>query len=79
MPYPLLADRGGTVARAYGVRRGLGPVAVASRRTFLIGPDGLVVRRGDKVDVHAHPTQVEVALAEEGFLGEDAIPRRGKS
>ena len=76
-PYSLLSDHRGEVAKAYGVKRGIGPLSVASRKTFLIGPDGEVLKRWDKVDVYAHHNQVQVALAEGGFLGEDKVPKRG--
>ena len=33
-----ISDRGGWVALAYGVRRGLGPLKYAKRVTFLIDP-----------------------------------------
>jgi peroxiredoxin Q/BCP len=38
--FPILADPGKDVARAYGV---LGPFGVARRWTFYIGPDGKVL------------------------------------
>jgi peroxiredoxin Q/BCP len=77
VPYALLADRGGKTARAFGVKRGIGPLSVASRKTFLIGKDHRIVKRWDKVDVYAHHNQVQVALAENGLLGESNIPVRG--
>lgn len=77
VPYALLADHRGVTARAYGVKRGLGPLSVASRKTFLIGPDHRVIKVWDKVDVYSHHTQVQVALAEAGLLGQDNVPVRG--
>jgi len=77
VPYALLSDGRGVTAKSYGVKRGVGPLSVASRKTFLIGPDGKVLKRWDKVDVYAHHTQVQVALAEAGLLGEDNVPVRG--
>jgi peroxiredoxin len=41
--FPLVADVGGAIARAYGVRRGL--LGIAKRVTFVIDPEGLVVGR----------------------------------
>ncbi len=75
--YPLLADTRGEMARAYRVKRGLGPLSVAARKTFLVGPDHCVLKRWDEVDVYAHHTQVLVALSEAGLLGEENIPVRG--
>lgn len=40
LPFPLLADPDGTVARAYGVAGG----GYAKRVTFVIGKDGSVVK-----------------------------------
>ena len=40
LPFPLLADPGGTVAEAYGVKSG----SYANRVTFVIDPDGKVVK-----------------------------------
>jgi peroxiredoxin Q/BCP len=56
--YPLLADVGGAVATAYGVKRGalLGRLTPVKRATFVIGADGLVkdvITSEVKMDVHA--------------------------
>lgn len=40
LPFPLLADPDGTVARAYGVARD----GYADRVTFVIGKDGTVLK-----------------------------------
>ena len=77
VPYSLLSDAKGETAKAYGVKWGLGPLSVASRKTFLIGPEGTILKRWDKVDVYAHHTQVQVALAEAGLLGPENVPVRG--
>ncbi len=42
LPFPLVADRGRTIARAYGV---LGLLGLAKRVTFLIDAEGRVVER----------------------------------
>ncbi|MFN2537658.1 MAG: peroxiredoxin [Mycobacteriales bacterium] len=56
--YPLLADVGGAVATAYGVKRGslLGKLTPVKRATFVIGADGLikeVISSETKMDLHA--------------------------
>jgi peroxiredoxin Q/BCP len=56
--YPLLADVGGAVATAYGVKRGalMGRLAPVKRATFVIGSDGVildVISSETKMDVHA--------------------------
>ncbi|MGH9122474.1 MAG: peroxiredoxin [Acidimicrobiales bacterium] len=53
--FPLLSDKSGDVARAYGVRRSMGPLAT-KRTTFAISPDGTVVnvvRSELRMSVHA--------------------------
>jgi thioredoxin-dependent peroxiredoxin len=53
--FPLLSDPDKAVARAYGVRRGPGPIP-NKRTTFVIGSDGLVravVRSETNMNVHA--------------------------
>jgi len=53
--FPLLSDADKSVAKAYGVRRGPGPIP-NKRTTFVIGTDGLikaVVRSEMNMNVHA--------------------------
>ncbi|MGZ6823818.1 MAG: peroxiredoxin family protein [Blastococcus sp.] len=62
--YPLLADVGGTVAAAYGVKRGalMGKLAPVKRATFVIGADGVikeVITSETKMNAHAD-TALEV-------------------
>lgn len=64
--FPLLADTDGSVARAYGV---LGLGGVASRRTFVIDPSG-VVRAAFDVD----PARTVAQLT--AVLDELKVPRR---
>lgn len=58
LPFTLLADEGGAVAKDYGVLRNFGVAQLASRQTFLISPDGLVARHYEKVDVDTHSAEV---------------------
>jgi peroxiredoxin Q/BCP len=68
LTFPLLADADHDVAEKYGVwqqkmrygRKYMGIV----RTTFLIGPDGKVARRWDKVQVDGHAEEVEKAVQE---------------
>ncbi|MFH1688742.1 MAG: peroxiredoxin [Candidatus Eisenbacteria bacterium] len=55
LPFPLLADPDGTVARAYGVLRETGK---ASRATFLIGKDGRVLHTWPKVSITGHADDI---------------------
>ena len=67
LPFPLLADVAGKVCEAYGVwrekslygRKFMGIV----RMTFVIGPDGKVLRVYDKVKVKGHVEQVLADLS----------------
>ena len=66
LTFPLLADPEHEVAEKYGVwqekslygRKFMGIV----RTTYLIGPDGKVARRWDKVKVDGHAEEVEAAV-----------------
>jgi peroxiredoxin Q/BCP len=68
LTFPLLADADHAVAEKYGVwqqkmrygRKYMGIV----RTTYLIGPDGKVVRRWDKVSVDGHAADVAAAVKE---------------
>jgi peroxiredoxin Q/BCP len=66
LTFPLLADADHSIAEKYGVwqektnygRKYMG----IARTTYLIGPDGTVVRRWDKVKVDGHADEVLKAL-----------------
>ena len=68
LTFPLLADPEHEVSEKYGVwqqkmrygRKYMGIV----RTTYLIGPDGKVARRWDKVSVEGHAEEVAKAVAE---------------
>lgn len=68
LTFPLLADADHAVAEKYGVwqqkvrygRKYMGIV----RTTYLIGPDGKVARRWDKVQVDGHAAEVAAAIKE---------------
>ena len=68
LTFPLLADADHAVAEKYGVwqqkmrygRKYMGIV----RTTYLIGPDGKVARRWDKVQVDGHAGEVAAAVNE---------------
>lgn len=64
LPFPLLSDPGGKVARAYGAYFGLGPVRFAKRHTFVIDPDGRIARIYRKVKPATHSDEVVAAVAE---------------
>ncbi len=58
LPFPLLSDRKGEVAQAYGALFRLGPIKFAKRHTFLVDPAGRIARIYRKVDPKAHSDQV---------------------
>lgn len=64
--FPLLADTEGEICEAYGVFRekmNFGKTSLGIvRSTFLIGPDGVVVRAWNSVKVAGHDAQVKKAL-----------------
>jgi len=64
LPFPLVADEDGSVARAYGVSSTLG---MASRVTFLVGKDGRIAHVWPNVDPGVHAREVLAAVdLEEG-------------
>jgi peroxiredoxin Q/BCP len=58
LPFPLLSDPGGSIARAYGVYRNLGILGFARRRTFIVDPEGRIARIYRRVDTRRHGSQV---------------------
>ncbi len=58
LPFPLLADTNGNVAESYGVKTRMFGLLVAKRQTFVIGPDGKLVKHYADVKPETHPEQV---------------------
>ena len=58
LPFPLLADDGGAVAKAYGALWSLGPIKFAKRHTFIVTPDGNIARIYRDVKPEEHSRQV---------------------
>lgn len=58
LPFPLLADAGGRVARAYGSLLSLGPIKVARRHSFVIDTQGRLARVYREVSPRGHVQQV---------------------
>jgi thioredoxin-dependent peroxiredoxin len=54
LPFNILADPTREVSEKYGVLFNAGITKLASRQTFLIGPDGKVVKHWAKVDPKEH-------------------------
>jgi peroxiredoxin Q/BCP len=64
LPFPLLSDAKQEVATKYGVLTSFGNMAVASRQTFLINPDGKIAKHYENVVPEAHSGEVLAALKE---------------
>jgi thioredoxin-dependent peroxiredoxin len=58
LPFDILADSEKKVSEKYGVLFSAGPMKLASRQTFLIGPDGKIVKHWAKVDPKGHSDMV---------------------
>ncbi len=58
LPFPLLADPDGAVAKRYGALWGVWPLKFARRHTFLIDPQGRIARIYREVDPKTHSREV---------------------
>lgn len=58
LPFPLLADKGGTVADSYGALTNLFVVKLAKRYTFLINPNGIIEKSYLSVDTSRHSQEI---------------------
>ena len=58
LPFPLLADNGGTIAKSYDTYWSFLFIHVARRHTFIIDPAGQIAKIYRKVDPDTHSAQV---------------------
>jgi len=58
LPFTILADEEGVTANAYGVLRDWKLVQIASRQSFLVNPQGVIVKHYEEVDPDSHTQQV---------------------
>lgn len=58
LPFPLLSDRDGTVAGAYGSLTRFGPFRFAKRHTFILDPEGKVAKIYRDVHPKTHSQQI---------------------
>jgi peroxiredoxin Q/BCP len=58
LPFPLLVDDEGKVAKAYGALAALGPIKFAKRHTIIIGPEGKVKKVYRSVNAGRHSQEV---------------------
>ena len=64
LPFSLLSDARGEVARRYGSLTSLGPLKFAKRHTFVIDPDGRIARVYRDVKPKTHSDQIIADLEE---------------
>jgi peroxiredoxin Q/BCP len=62
LPFPLLSDPDGKTAAAYDSLLNLGVARLARRHTFIVGPDGRIAARFDKVNPATHAEDVARTL-----------------
>lgn len=58
LPFPLLSDAKQKTAKAYGVLGKYKDLTIAKRETFVIDPEGQIVKHYQKVDPETHAQQV---------------------
>jgi thioredoxin-dependent peroxiredoxin len=58
LKFALAADTDGAVTDAYGASRGLGPLALAARVSYLVGPDGKIAYVWPHVSPGKHAEEV---------------------
>ena len=58
LPFVILADVGGKTAEAYGVLTDYQAMQIASRQSFLVNPDGFIVKHYADVNPDEHTAQV---------------------
>ncbi|MEJ2455863.1 MAG: peroxiredoxin [Candidatus Thiodiazotropha sp.] len=58
LPFPLLSDAGGQVARNFGSLWQLGPIKFAKRHSFIIDPEGRIAHIYREVDPKHHSDEV---------------------
>ncbi len=68
LPFPLLADREAAVARAYGALWDFGVFRFAKRHTYLIDPNGRVVKVYREITADRHAQEIIVDLARFGVV-----------
>lgn len=66
LPFTILADEDGEVSKSYGVLRDYKLMKLASRQSFLINPEGTIVKHYDEVDPDSHTDAVLADI--KGFM-----------
>ncbi|WP_154222003.1 DUF4920 domain-containing protein [Marinicella rhabdoformis] len=63
LPFDLLVDEDKVMSKAYGVAGGMGLISYAKRQTFIIDPQGVIVKHFEEVEPKTHADDVIVALS----------------
>jgi len=58
LPFTILSDTGGETCDDYGVLRSFGSMEVANRESFIVNPDGVVVKHYERVNPETHTQDV---------------------
>lgn len=58
LPFTLLSDEGGEMSAAYGVLRDYKLMKISARRSFLVDPQGTIVKYYEDVDPDTHTQEV---------------------
>ena len=58
LPFTLLADMDGEMSKSYGVLRDWKLTKIASRQSFIVGPDGTIAKHYEDVDPETHTQEV---------------------
>jgi peroxiredoxin Q/BCP len=58
LPFTILADVGGETSGAYGVLRDYKMMQIAGRQSFLVNPEGVIVKHYSEVDPDTHTEEV---------------------
>ncbi len=74
LPFPLLADTDGAVARSYGALWSLGPVKFAKRHTFIIDPHGQIAKIYRDVQPSSHSREIRQDLQQLQAAGTNPAP-----
>lgn len=64
IPFPLLVDKEGDVARLYGSLWSIGPLRIAKRYTFVIDPDGRIAKIYRNVKPVSHSRELQQDIKE---------------
>ena len=58
LPFTILSDTGGETCDDYGVLRSFGSMEVANRESFIVNPEGVVVKHYERVNPETHTQDV---------------------